>query len=46
MDKTVKKLEFEAGKDIKKYKVEAICNNAIYTNKAKARLPGFHYLVA
>ena len=45
LDKKVMELEFEAG-DSKKYKVEAIWDNAIYANNGKGYLPGLYYLVA
>ena len=45
IDKKVTELEFEAS-DSKKYKVEAIQDNAIYANKAESYLSGLYYLVA
>ena len=45
VDEKVTALEFEAG-DSKKYKIEAIWDNAVYANKAKGHLPGLYYLVA
>ena len=45
--KTAEQLEFEAGGDDKEYKVEGICNSAIYTRKSEAgHLPGLYYLVS
>ena len=45
VDKKVIKLEFETGNN-KKYKVKAIYDNAVYTNKAKGYLRGLYYFVA
>ena len=45
VDKKVTKLEFKAG-DSKKYKVEAISDNAVYAKEAEGHLPGLYYLVA
>ena len=38
-------IEYKAGNS-EEYKVEAIWNSAVYTNKAKGHLPGLYYLVA
>ena len=38
-------IEFEAGNS-KKYKVQAIWDSAVYTNKAEGHLLGFYYLIA
>ena len=32
--------------DRNKYKIEAICNNAIYARKLAGHLPGLYYLVS
>ena len=45
VDKTVTKLEFEAGYS-KEYEMEVIWDSAIYANKAKDYLLSLYYLVA
>ena len=46
-EKIVEQLEFEAGGNNKEYKVEGICDSAVYTRKSKAsHLPGLHYLIS
>ena len=46
VDKKVTELDFEAGNS-KKYKVEAIRDNIVYTNESESgHPPGFYYLVA
>ena len=45
VNEKVIELKFEAGNS-KKYKVEAIQDSTIYTNKAKSHLLGFYYLIA
>ena len=45
--KTAKQLEFEAGGNNKEYKVEGICNSALYARELETgQLPGFYYLVS
>ena len=44
VDKKVTELEFETGNK-EEYKVEAICNNAIYAKEAKGHLLGLYHLV-
>ena len=46
-EKTVEQLEFEASGDNVEYKVEGICNNAVYARELEAgHLPGLYYLVS
>ena len=46
MDKKVTEMDFKASNS-KKYKIEVIWDNAVYTNKSKkGHLPGFYYLIA
>ena len=46
-EKIVEHLELEAGGDNKKYEVESICDNAVYTKESEAGLlTGFYYLVS
>ena len=40
-----KAMELDAG-DNEKYKVEAICNSAVYAKESTGHLPGLHYLVS
>ena len=45
VDKNMTELDFETGKS-KKYKVEAIWNSAVYTNKSeRGHLLGLYYLL-
>lgn len=49
MDKTTSQIEFDGGKgEGSNYKVEVICNSAVYTKKAEVRshLVGLNYLVS
>ena len=39
-------MELDAGKDSKKYKVEAICDSAIYARELAGHLPRLYYLVS
>ena len=40
-------LEFEAGNNNEKYKVEGICDSTVYTRELEAgHLPGLYYLVS
>ena len=42
-----KVLELDTGNtNSKKYKIEAIWDNAVYARKLEGHLPGFYYLVA
>ena len=44
--KIVKQLKFKAGSNNEEYKVESICNSAVYARELKAgNLPGLYYLV-
>ena len=45
VDKKVTELKLEGGNK-KEYKVEEICNSAVYVNKAKSYLLGLYYLIA
>lgn len=45
MDKRVTELEFEVVNN-EEYKLEAIQDSALYTNKAEGHLPGLYNLVA
>ena len=46
VDENMTELDFDAG-DSKEYKVETICDSAVYTIKSESgHLPGFYYLVA
>ena len=45
VDKKITELEFETSNS-KKYKMEAIWNSTVYTNKAESHLLGLYYLVA
>lgn len=38
-------LKFKVDKD-KKYKMKAIQNNTVYTNKSKSQLPRLYYLIS
>ena len=38
--------ELDAGKDSGKYKVEAICDNAVYARESAGHLLGLYYLVS
>ena len=45
--KTIKQLEFETGGDNEEYKVEDICDNAVYIRESKVGyLLGLYYLVS
>ena len=45
--KTAEKLEFEAGGNNEEYKVEGICDSAVYARKSEAgHLLGLYYLVS
>ena len=45
--KIAKQLEFEAGSNNKKYKVEGICKSAVYARELKASyLLGLYYLIS
>ena len=41
----IKKLEFEANNNSKKYKMEAIWDNAVYAIKWEVHLSSLYYLV-
>ncbi len=43
VDKITSRLEFE-NEGNKEYKVEAICDNVVYTSESKDHLPGIYYL--
>ena len=46
LDKRVTELELKAG-DSKEYKVEIICDSAVYASKSESgQLPGLYHLVA
>ena len=46
-EKTAEKLEFEAGGDNEEYKVEDICDNAVYAKESEAgHLPSLYYLIS
>ena len=46
-EKTAEQLEFKIGGNNKEYKVEGICDNAVYARESKAgHLPGLYYLVS
>ena len=46
-EKTVKQLEFEAGGNNQEYKMEGICDNAVYARESEAgHLLGLYYLVS
>ena len=46
-EKTVEQLEFEAGGNNKEYKMEGICNSAVYAKESKAgHLLDLYYLVS
>ena len=45
--KTAEQLEFETGSNNEEYKVEDICNSAVYAKESEAgHLPGLYYLVS
>ena len=45
-EKTVEQLEFKAGGNNEEYKLESICNSAVYARKLKAgHLLGLYYLI-
>ena len=45
-EKIEEQLEFEAGGNNKEYKVEGICNSAVYARKLEmGHISGFYYLV-
>ena len=45
--KTMEQLEFKAGSNNKEYKIESICNSAVYARKLEAgHLSGFYYLIS
>ena len=44
VDKNITKLEFKTCNS-KEYKMEAIWDSTVYTNKAKGHLPGLYYLL-
>ena len=45
--KTVEQLEFEVGSNNKDYKVEGICDSAVYAKESEiGHLSGFYYLVS
>ena len=45
--KTAEQLEFEVGSDNEEYKVEGICDSAVYAKESEAgHLPGLYYLVS
>ncbi len=46
VDKVMFRLEFENDGNGKKYKIEAICDNAVYAMKSEGHLPGLYYLVS
>ncbi len=46
MDEMTSRLEFKSDGDGEEYKVEAICDNAVYTKESEGHLPGFYYLVS
>ena len=46
-EKTAEQLEFEAGGNNEEYKVEDICDSAVYARELEAgHLPGLYYLVS
>ena len=46
-EKIAEQLEFEASGNNKEYKVEGICDSAVYIRKSEAgHLPGLYYLVS
>ncbi len=46
MDEATSKIEFENDGNGKKYKIEVICDSAIYVRKSKGHLSGLYYLVS
>ena len=45
--KIVEQLKFETGRNNKEYKIESICNNAVYTRKSETGyLLGLYYLIS
>ena len=46
MDKQVRQIEFNTYDNSRKYKVEAIWNNAVYIKESKGYLPRLYYLVS
>ena len=45
--KTAKQLKFEAGSGNEEYKVESICDSAVYARESEVgNLPGLYYLVS
>ena len=44
-DKVTSQIELDKS-DSEKYKVEAICDNAFYTNESEGPLPGLYYLIS
>ena len=45
--KTEEQLEFEAGSNNKEFKLEGICDSAVYAKESEAGyLPGLYYLVS
>ena len=45
--KTAEQLEFESGGNNKEYKVEGICDSAVYARELEVgHLPGFYYLIS
>ena len=45
VDKKLTELKFEAG-NREEYRVEAICDSAIYIKKVEGHLSGLYYLIA
>ena len=46
-EKIIEKLKFEVGGDNKKYKVEGICNSAVYAIESETGyLLSFYYLIS
>lgn len=39
------RLKFKNDNNGEEYKIEAICNSAVYIRESKAHLPGFYYFV-
>ncbi len=45
MDKITSGLEFESDGNGEEYKVEAICDSAVYARESEGNLSGLYYLV-
>ena len=45
MDETISQIELKEGNS-EKYKVKAICENAVYASKLEGHLLSFYYLVS